>query len=546
MNHVLCDGGLSNRLNALIFALILRRKFGHDWQISWPENDWCGAGFDTLFTSPLPHDRLSIQDYKAQQAQHLLVMHENQIGFDPARLVLNRGLAGYEDYRRLLDSAQRDGMGLVYFNNLLPPFVTPADVADALGLLGLQPGVAAVAARFVRQHQIDTGTIGLHIRKTDFGQTVDDNALFQQAAGSPRRFFVCSDDAAVNQRFAALPNCVVFEKAAFPERRAQGADWNHWVLDADGRNYPFNVTRSSAAVVDGLVDQLILSQTTILPTSGSTFLATARLFQACGFFQPNPAAMPAVAQPPLATPPDTAPGYVEYRFGFQGKSLKMVGRPSVDSDRAIIGMVFQREMFAMGDWPQARALKTHFDALVQAGRQPLMIDAGANIGAASLYFNQLYPGMRTLAVEPAADNARLARHNLAGLDAQVLQAALGREVGVMYLNDVDFAPIGYRVGTQGNKAVDACTVPSLIAAWGQDCSPFILKIDIEGGEDIVFAHDAPWLDLFPVVIIELHDWMLPFQCSSRNFFRNIAQHEFDILTQGENTFCFNRRLLQPG
>ena len=59
MNHVLCDGGLCNRLNALIFALILQRKFGplgHDWQIAWPQNNWCGASFGSLFTSPLPQD----------------------------------------------------------------------------------------------------------------------------------------------------------------------------------------------------------------------------------------------------------------------------------------------------------------------------------------------------------------------------------------------------------------------------------------------------------------------------------------------------------
>jgi len=543
MNYVLCDGGLSNRLNSLIFALILKRKFGHDWEISWPENDWCGAKFGSLFSTPLNCDNSSIQDYKSRQAGHILLMHENQIGFDADRLILNRTLSSYEDYRLLLDGAQKNGDSVVYFNSLLPPFVAVEDVSDALVLLSLNQDVSNAALRFVSEHHVDLTTVGLHIRKTDFGDAVDDDALFQQAASSSSRFFVCSDNEAVNQRFAALKNCCVFAKADFPEKRMPGGDWKQMVVDADGRNYPYNITRGSASVVNGLVDLLILSQTTMLHTSGSTFLAMARLFQSCGYLKPGVVTPPAVDQLPLGPEHRTVPDYVEYRFAYKGKALKMVGRKQVDSDRAIINMIFQREMFAMGAWAQAKALTKYFTTHVEKGLQPLMIDAGANIGAASLYFNQIYPGMRTLAIEPADDNVQLARHNLAGLDAQVVHAALGKDVGVMYINDVDFSPIAYRVGEAGNKPVESCTVPSLVSSLGNGCLPFILKIDIEGGEDIVFSKEAPWLDLFPVVIIELHDWMLPFQCSSKNFFKNIANYDFDILNQGENTFCFNRRLL---
>jgi FkbM family methyltransferase len=222
----------------------------------------------------------------------------------------------------------------------------------------------------------------------------------------------------------------------------------------------------------------------------------------------------------------------------------MAGRKNVDSDRAIIGMVFQREMFALERWDQTKALNAYWSQSIGRGLQPLMIDAGANIGAASLYFNQIYPGLKTLAIEPGDDNAILAQHNLAGLNAHVIRAALGKEVGVMYLNDTDFSPIAYRVGEAEGKPVESCTVASLLSSFGNGCFPFILKIDIEGGEEIVFSRQAAWLDLFPLVIIELHDWMLPFKCSSRNFYRAISEHDFDIINQGENTFCFNRRLLK--
>ena len=285
MNHVLCDGGLCNRLNALIFALTLKQRFGDDWKISWPLNNWCGAAFGQLFESALPVDELSIEDYKSRQDDCLLLMHENQIGFRPDRLILNKELTSYDQYARYLSEARSGGLDLVYFNSLLPPFVTDDDVAKALTLLRVESKVASAASAFVKDHRIDRSTVGLHIRKTDFGSAVDDQAWFEQARSSSRRFFVCSDDAEVNQRFSSLAHCSVYPKSSFPEKLEANAPWQHWTTDAQGRRFPFNVNRSSASVVDGLVDLLILSCTEIVPTSGSTFLATAKLFGRCGFLE---------------------------------------------------------------------------------------------------------------------------------------------------------------------------------------------------------------------------------------------------------------------
>lgn len=310
MNHVLCDGGLCNRLNALIFALILKRKFGHEWTASWPRNNWCGASFESLFTCALPVDARPIADYNANQAQFIGALHDNQLGFPAERVVLHKSLGGYEDYVRLIEGARSDGLELVYYNNLLPSFATDEDVRDALTLLGLNEAVAARAREFITAHGIDAHTVGLHIRKTDFGDAVDDEALFQQVQVSPRRFFVCSDDPAVNRRFAALPNCAVFDKAAFPEKLEAEGGWQQWITDTDGRRYPFNINRPDASVVEGLIDLLILSQTEIVLTSGSTFLATARLFGRCGFFRPavsGAASLATRAEPAMSQAPAPAP-----------------------------------------------------------------------------------------------------------------------------------------------------------------------------------------------------------------------------------------------
>ena len=77
----------------------------------------------------------------------------------------------------------------------------------------------------------------------------------------------------------------------------------------------------------------------------------------------------------------------------------------------------------------------------------------------------------------------------------------------------------------------------------ENTNPLIFKIDIEGGEKALFQGDVSWLNQFPAIMIETHDWMLPFSGSSRNFIKAVAQFDFDFLHRGENIFLFNKQIL---
>jgi hypothetical protein len=277
---VLCDGGLANRFNALIFALILRKKFGHSWRIAWPINNWCGAPLDELLVPPLPVDSTPLSHFR-EQGTAFMLMQENQLDFPEERLHLHHDLQSYEAFRPYLDKSE----GIVYFHNLIPAWVPREDIAQALRSLTFNASVLSRASAFCAEHAIDRQVRGLHIRKTDFGDAVDDQRLFAQVERGTQRHFVCSDDAEVNQRFAALPHCAVFAKSAFPQKREATAAWQQWTRDSDGRAFPFNIERGALAVVEGFIDLLILSRTELLPTSGSTFLAFARQLQAAGVFQ---------------------------------------------------------------------------------------------------------------------------------------------------------------------------------------------------------------------------------------------------------------------
>ena len=69
-----------------------------------------------------------------------------------------------------------------------------------------------------------------------------------------------------------------------------------------------------------------------------------------------------------------------------------------------------------------------------------------------------------------------------------------------------------------------------------------VKIDIEGFENELFSKNTEWIDNFPIIIIELHDWMLPKTCKSSNFLSSISKKNRDFLYSGENIFSIKNEL----
>jgi hypothetical protein len=90
-----------------------------------------------------------------------------------------------------------------------------------------------------------------------------------------------------------------------------------------------------------------------------------------------------------------------------------------------------------------------------------------------------------------------------------------------------------KVASIGPKSIPALSVEYL-TALAPDATPFLVKIDIEGFEEDLFSQNIQWIKAFPIVIIELHDWMLPGRGSSNNFLRAIANENLDFVIIREN------------
>src|SRR5262249_29903549 len=102
------------------------------------------------------------------------------------------------------------------------------------------------------------------------------------------------------------------------------------------------------------------------------------------------------------------------------------------SDVAGVRQIFGSREYDIGAPVQAAGLRINarHRAILDAGRKPVIVDAGANIGAAALWFRKKYPGAAVVAVEPDPGNVRALNCNLTGRhDMIVLAAAIGARSG---------------------------------------------------------------------------------------------------------------------
>lgn len=169
-----------------------------------------------------------------------------------------------------------------------------------------------------------------------------------------------------------------------------------------------------------------------------------------------------------------------------------------------------------------------------------IIDAGANIGMATLYFRQEFPEAQIIAIEPEATNANLLRRNTAGLlNIEVIEAALWPTKKELALKDPAAEKWAFSVTEENNGGansvkVPTVTVPELLDRFGFERLD-LLKLDIEGAEKALFGDGAEaWMRRVNVIVIELHDRYL--DGCSRQFYRALQPFPFTQEPRGENLF----------
>jgi FkbM family methyltransferase len=210
-----------------------------------------------------------------------------------------------------------------------------------------------------------------------------------------------------------------------------------------------------------------------------------------------------------------------YKVDCRGKKIGIQHRRDNASDLMAIDQCFTQAQYDMPVGAHGVLIENIYQEIVASGRQPLIVDCGANIGCSVLWFNARYPKAHIVAVEPAPDNFELLSANCAGLNVDLRRMGVAATDGRSHLTDTGGGGMAYRTEVNGNgPEIAMLSLQSLLASKFADrYARFILKIDIEGAEKNLFNDNSEMLAEFPLIILEPHDWMLPGQLSSREFFR---------------------------
>lgn len=182
----------------------------------------------------------------------------------------------------------------------------------------------------------------------------------------------------------------------------------------------------------------------------------------------------------------------EFPLRLSGKTHNITLRPRA-GDMAIFHEIFTRDAYAS------------VRRQLPADNVNAIIDAGAHVGLAALYFADQFPDAHIYCIEPNLNNFALLKNNVANEPRIVpIHAALtGLPNQEVFISGAGPA-WGFKVNSSadGDK-VTGMSIEQIRGAFEIE-SIDILKIDIEGGEADVFSQPS-FLEHVDYIIAELHE-----------------------------------------
>ena len=170
-----------------------------------------------------------------------------------------------------------------------------------------------------------------------------------------------------------------------------------------------------------------------------------------------------------------------------------------------------------------------------------IIDGGANVGYASLFFADKFPQAEIFAIEPEESNFEILKKNtVSHKQIKAIKAGLWYKKAYLKVADTDFGKWGFMTKEAGPDDYDiqAITINEILKQSGRE-EIDILKLDIEGAERELFSKNYDsWLGKVRVLIIELHDRMKE-GCSDA-FYLATKKYNFNYSQKGENIILIKK------
>ena len=211
-----------------------------------------------------------------------------------------------------------------------------------------------------------------------------------------------------------------------------------------------------------------------------------------------------------------------------------------EGDSSVLDTIFPKYVYNMEGMIRSKDIYAQYSSIIDNGKKPLIIDCGANIGAATYFFAIEFPAALVIGIELESNNAKFAELNNSGKDGvTIFHAAIGPETGLVGIENPNEAnKDSFRINTDFINKNDSIKMMSIndIKKLYPDSVPFITKIDIEGFEDELFSKNTGWMRDFYLITLELHDWMIPNRAVSKNFFKEHSKENRDCYIKGDMVF----------
>jgi FkbM family methyltransferase len=231
---------------------------------------------------------------------------------------------------------------------------------------------------------------------------------------------------------------------------------------------------------------------------------------------------------------------VQRIFDFsQRKAHKFFLRDTIDLlvfDQVFVDRQYETSFFAHHD-----GLLAFYKRIIgpegadYSDAQPLILDFGSNNGMSAEFFQLYWPESKVVGIEPDLENFNLSTRNSPG--STFIHGAVSSSDELISISNAGSDHWEFRVQSDASGVIQGYCVPTLLKKF-PSTTPFIAKFDVEGFESKIFEGNTDWIDLFPLIVIELHDWMLPGEHNSGNFIQAIAGRDRDFVIRGENVFSF--------
>lgn len=163
-----------------------------------------------------------------------------------------------------------------------------------------------------------------------------------------------------------------------------------------------------------------------------------------------------------------------------------------------------------------------------------ILDGGANIGTASMYWHNLYPEAQIVSVEPDTDNFQILTSNTKSINnISCLQGGIwSSETMLSFKNDEDWKYALKVFEDKQSGHIKAYSIPSIMKKYGWDFID-VLKLDVEGSEvEILSVNMEEWIDKIGMLILELHP-DIDLRCT-RVLFQAFSNKDFSLRWSGEN------------